>query len=132
MQAFVDARPFCLDDLVELLGDVVHDAVEIVLLQLLLLGVAQLLHELAQALQAAVEPALVAVLEQTIEGRPQVAVGEQLFGEGLHHFIRRERLDQLGAVPGPISKEHVCLLAADDVIPGIVRRPRPYPCSLSG
>ena len=69
------------DDVAELLGDVVVDAAEVVLLELVATLAAQLLEHLADALDALAVLVLEARLHHAAQGRVEVAVVEQVVGD---------------------------------------------------
>ena len=87
------------DHLVELLGDLVEGAAEVVALELLLAPLAQALHELAQALHLLAVGRSEARVEHAAQRRVGVTVVEQVVGELDEEAVDVVLEPRLGAVP---------------------------------
>ncbi len=103
MRGLVDATldPLALhvDDLVELLRDVVVDAAEVAVLELLPAPLAQLLQHLAQPHELFVVPVAEPLLHQPAQGSVEVAVVEQVVAHLVEELFRVEIEARLAAVP---------------------------------
>ena len=103
----VDALAFLLDDLVELAGDVVVDAAEVVAVEQLAALLAQLVEHLAQALDVAAVAVAEALLQRAPQRRVEIAVVEQIVGELGEQVVGVEVEADLGAVPARVA-ERAC------------------------
>ncbi len=122
-----------LDHLAELVGDLVVDPAEVVVLQHLPALLAEPLHDLPQALEPLAVLALEAGLEHAAEGGVEVAVVEQVVGDLGHHLVGVELEPDLGAVPARVTELRSTHLAPEErhVSPGCGRwrGRRRLPCS---
>ena len=100
----VDGRPLRLHHLPQGLGDVVVDAAQVVLGQLLLPPLAEALDQLPQAGQAVAVGVAQPVLEQAAEGGVELAVVEEVVGELGQQGVGVELEALLGAVPPGVAE----------------------------
>ena len=100
----VDGVALLVDDVVELAGDLVVDPAEVEAVEAVLALAAQLLEQLAHALEALA----VAVAQALVHHPPQrgvdVAVVEQLVGQLLEQRVAVELEPLLGAVPAGVRE----------------------------
>jgi hypothetical protein len=94
-QALVDAGTLAVDDVLEALFDVLHEGVEAVAVELLLAAAAELLHEVAQALEAVAVGAHAASLEEVLHGPAEVAIVQEVVRQEVEEFIGLQRVDLL-------------------------------------
>ena len=92
------------DDVVQLVGDLVVDAAEVELVELVLALLAQLVHQLAQALHALAVAVAHALLHHPPQRRVHVAVVEQVVGELVEEPLGIEVEPLLRAVPSRIRE----------------------------
>ena len=91
------------DHVAQLLRDVVVDAAEVVLLELLLALAPQLLEHLAQAHELLAVAILEARLQHAPQGRVEVAVVEQVVGDLAEDVVGIELEPRLRAVPPRVA-----------------------------
>ena len=92
------------DDVVELVGDLVVDAAEVVALEPSWRSLAQLLEQLAQALQLLAVAVAEALLHHPPQGGVEVAVVEQVVGELVEQRVGVELEPLLRAVPPRVGE----------------------------
>ncbi len=118
--------------LVQFLLDLVEGPAQLTALELLLAGLAQALHELAQALDPVAVGSFEARREQPPQGRVGVPVVEQVVGQLGEQLVHGVDQPVLGAVPAPVvpAVRHGPSSVAGPVIrvPGRWPWPRPPPC----
>ena len=88
-----------IEDLVELVGDVLVDAAEVVLLPFLPPALTDPLEQLLHALDVPAVAVLEALLQEPAQRRSDVAVVEQVVGDLRQDRVRVEVEAGLGAVP---------------------------------
>ena len=95
----VDGVALLVDDVVELAGDLVVDAAEVEAVEPVLALLAQLLEQLADALEAVAVAVAQALVHHPAQRRVDVAVVEQLVGQLLEQGVAVELEALLRAVP---------------------------------
>ena len=123
----VDGRPLGLDDLPQGPGDVVVDAAQVVVGQLLPAPLAQALDQLPQPGQTVAVGVTQPVLEQAAQGGVELAVVEQVVGELGQQVVGVELEALLGAVPPGVA-ERGGHERRSPTGPGRWRGRRPRPC----
>ena len=104
LHALGDALPLGLQDLLEPLVDVVEHAVQVRALQLGLALGTEPFHDLAQARDVAATGAAQAPLHQPLERPADVALGQDVVGQGVEHVVRIEGRQLLAAVPSRVAE----------------------------
>ena len=102
VDAPVDALALLVDDLVELAGDVLVDAAEVVAVELLAAPLAQLLEHLAHAADVTALAVAEALLHHPPQRRVEVAVIEEIVGHLLQQRVGVEVEPDLRAVPARV------------------------------
>ena len=100
----VEPGPLGVEDLAERLGDLLVDAPEVVLLELVPPPPPQPLHQVAHAHELLAVAVLEALLHQAAQGRVQVAVVEEVVGDLLEDRLGVEVEADLGAVPPGVAE----------------------------
>ena len=100
----VDGVALLVDDVVELAGDLVVDTAEVEAVEAVLALAAQLLEQLADALQALAVAVAEALVHHPAQGGVDVAVVQQLVGQLLEQRVAVELEPLLGAVPAGVGE----------------------------
>ena len=103
----VEGLALLVDDVAQLLRDVVVDATEVVLLEQVGAAPAQLLHQLAQALQPLAVAITEAALHHAAQGVVEVAVVQQVVGDLLQDAVGVQLEADLRPVPAGV-REPAC------------------------
>ena len=100
----LDGVALLVDDVVQLAGDLVVDAAEVEAVEAVLALAAQLLEQLADALQALAVAVPQALVHHPAQGGVDVTVVEQLVGQLLEQGVAVELEALLGAVPARVRE----------------------------
>ena len=109
-----DAFPFRPQDVVHPRLEVVHHRVQVALLELLAALVFEAFHQLAEVGHLVAVPVGHPVAEQVAQGPGQVAVLQQVVGDGVHNVAGVGVKNLLGAIPEGVAValvEHSCDLS---------------------
>ena len=104
LRELVEALALHVDDVAQLLRDVVVDAAEVVALELVAAPAAQLLHQLAHALDALAVAVAEARLHHPAQRGVEVAVVEQVVGDLAEDRVGVDVEAGLGAVPARVPE----------------------------
>jgi hypothetical protein len=105
-EATLHALALGLEDVVQLLLDVLQGGAEVVALELLLPPLAELVDEVLEAGHLRPLLGLRALLEETAQRAPEVAVRHDVVGHGLQEVVGVRVGDVLRAVPARVAEEH--------------------------
>ena len=106
--------PLLVDDLPELVGDLVVDPAEVVVLEHLPALLAQAFHDLPQALEVLAVGGVEARLEHAAQGGVEVAVVQQVVGDLRHDLVGAELEADLGAVPARVAEPGSSRIAPEE------------------
>ena len=124
VDAPLDAGTLRVQDALQPFVDVIEDAVEVRLAELLLPARSQPLEDPPQARDVAAARPAQAALHELLEGPTHVALGEDVLRERVEHVVRVEGGQLLAAVPTRVAEgAH----RADQPRPMRLPRPRPAP-----
>src|SRR2546426_3319356 len=108
-EAVLDPLALRLDDFGELLLDVLERPAEVVAVEPLLPLLAELFQEVLKSRRSLTRRMLEALLEQTAERAPGIAVQHEVVGHRGQEIVGVEVRDGLRAVPPRVADQHGCI-----------------------